>query len=458
MNFKKLIITLSFLSAIGGFFGTYSFVSAYSQSLTAQQISQIKDVKVQLGILQSELNYVSPEHIFNRVLTLGSKGSDVMALQKFLNARGYVVAHSGPSSLGNETSYFGPGMQDALAKFQFASGVAPAHGYFGRGTMNLINPASVQAQIVASSSNQIFAYPHSVMVLGNKVVIGTVKENIGRIVMFTDAKDLSHYVATTTPGFMSLAYVDYDSINHRLYFVSSRTDNNHLEILSVDPDTLAWMPVFEYGAIAGVGLSTMQTDGSYVYAATQSIPSYMIKIRISDWSLQATNYFPDGPGFHSSVLHTYSNRTEWYVNTFSIPSIFYKVDTNNFSYSSTTIAQGGDITDDVYFRPTDDRGGLLYLPSERGFGTDVVNTASMSSTHYADIPDSYGFFSDGTDLYSAAPREHQIIKYLNFDLSKPVYIQLPGPYVANEWFKTSNGNTYFTEFGNPSAVYQYLVY
>jgi hypothetical protein len=68
---------------------------------------------------------------FNRDLTVGSQGADVKALQEYLNANGYTIATSGVGSPGNETTYFGPATQSALARFQQANGISPASGYFG---------------------------------------------------------------------------------------------------------------------------------------------------------------------------------------------------------------------------------------------------------------------------------------------------------------------------------------
>jgi peptidoglycan hydrolase-like protein with peptidoglycan-binding domain len=68
---------------------------------------------------------------FTRDLTLGSSGSDVTALQKFLNSHGFMVAASGPGSAGMETTLFGGMTKAALAKFQAAHGIMPASGYFG---------------------------------------------------------------------------------------------------------------------------------------------------------------------------------------------------------------------------------------------------------------------------------------------------------------------------------------
>lgn len=69
--------------------------------------------------------------VLSRDLTLGVSGSDVLALQKFLNAHGYIVAQSGAGSPGSETSYFGPATRSAVARFQAAHSISPAVGYVG---------------------------------------------------------------------------------------------------------------------------------------------------------------------------------------------------------------------------------------------------------------------------------------------------------------------------------------
>ncbi len=76
---------------------------------------------------------------FTRNLTLGSTGTDVMELQKFLNAKGFTVAASGAGSVGMESTYFGVKTQQALAKFQAANAISPAAGYFGPLTRAKVN-------------------------------------------------------------------------------------------------------------------------------------------------------------------------------------------------------------------------------------------------------------------------------------------------------------------------------
>jgi len=72
-------------------------------------------------------------------LALNSEGADVKALQKYLNAKGYVIAVKGPGSNGNETARFGILTQKALARFQKANNISPAIGFFGPITRAFIN-------------------------------------------------------------------------------------------------------------------------------------------------------------------------------------------------------------------------------------------------------------------------------------------------------------------------------
>lgn len=74
---------------------------------------------------------------FTRNLELHQTGADVLALQQYLNAHGFVIAQSGAGSPGHETTYFGMLTFRALVRFQAARGL-PATGYFGPLTKKLI--------------------------------------------------------------------------------------------------------------------------------------------------------------------------------------------------------------------------------------------------------------------------------------------------------------------------------
>jgi len=76
---------------------------------------------------------------FLKDLKTGSINSDVKELQKFLNSNGYILAASGPGSIGNETDTFGKFTREALARFQAANKISPAVGFFGPITRTFIN-------------------------------------------------------------------------------------------------------------------------------------------------------------------------------------------------------------------------------------------------------------------------------------------------------------------------------
>lgn len=80
--------------------------------------------------------------VFKSNLTVGSLGSEVKALQEFLNTHGYTIANSGAGAPGNETTVFGTLTRAALIKFQKAKGITPAAGYFGPVTRAAANADS----------------------------------------------------------------------------------------------------------------------------------------------------------------------------------------------------------------------------------------------------------------------------------------------------------------------------
>jgi peptidoglycan hydrolase-like protein with peptidoglycan-binding domain len=446
---KQAAGTVSIIFA-GMYFGLYFFCNLFWPALAMAAAPAPIPTPV-----RTPAPPISYFHTFTKDISLGAAGAEVKALQQFLNMEGFPIAKSGPGSKGNETAYFGTSTQSALKALQKTYALSVT-GRVDSALRSSINAPQTNARIIASSSAAVFGFPHGTMVLGKAVVIGTVRENPAHILIFPDPNDVSHFLSTTTPGYIDLASVAYDPAVNKLYFVATKTDTQHLAILSVDPKTLEWTQVFEFTGHTFVGYSTIRTDGTYAYVATQSYPAYLLKIRISDWSLSILKPMPEVlGGFHSSVLHMYPDRGEWYVTNYAPLTRFYKVNTEDLSVTSIVLSRNANITNDVYFRPVNNQGGYMYLPSETNGGLEVVNTATMTSRHYT-TPTSYGVFSDGKDLISVDPVDHEIIKYRGYLISKPLIIKLPEPYILNEWFPAPYSGGYFTTFVATSSLYRYL--
>ncbi len=81
---------------------------------------------------------VAPKPVFARNLSIGMKGDDVLALQKFLNKKGFLIARTGVGSKGKETRLFGFATRSALIRFQKYYKIKPATGSFNLATRKFI--------------------------------------------------------------------------------------------------------------------------------------------------------------------------------------------------------------------------------------------------------------------------------------------------------------------------------
>ena len=100
-----------------------------------------------IGTVPQNVPTLVPAYVFARNLSVGIKGMDVLELQKYLNAHGFIVALTGVGSPGYESTYFGMLTRNALIKFQNAyagailtpSGLVKGTGYFGPRTRAFVN-------------------------------------------------------------------------------------------------------------------------------------------------------------------------------------------------------------------------------------------------------------------------------------------------------------------------------
>jgi hypothetical protein len=96
----------------------------------------------------------TPVPSFTRTISQGSTGTEVEALQTFLNTHGFPIAASGPGSLGQETTSFGALTKVALEEFQKYEGLTTAiPGALDAQTMARIN--AIEAAHAASAATTV---------------------------------------------------------------------------------------------------------------------------------------------------------------------------------------------------------------------------------------------------------------------------------------------------------------
>ena len=105
--------------------------SASAQTSASDLQAQINALMAQLAALQAGQTATVT---FTMDLTMGSTGPQVVALQSFLESKGFLVM-----PVGVAKGYFGGLTRAALARYQASVGIAPAVGYFGPITRAKLN-------------------------------------------------------------------------------------------------------------------------------------------------------------------------------------------------------------------------------------------------------------------------------------------------------------------------------
>ncbi len=136
-KFKKTIVAVSAVTMMLALFAVPANVQAKTM---AELEAEITALMAQISKLTGSTTTTGgSSYTFTRDLTIGSTGTDVMELQKFLNGKGFTINASGAGSAGQESTYFGSLTASALAKYQASKGIAPAVGYFGPMTRANVN-------------------------------------------------------------------------------------------------------------------------------------------------------------------------------------------------------------------------------------------------------------------------------------------------------------------------------
>lgn len=114
---------------------------------------------------------------FTENMKLGSKSSQVLELQKTLNARGFTISTTGVGSTGMETNYFGAKTKAAAVKFQAANNIIQTGNVFAltRAALNVnctTNPGTGTGTGTTTTSGSVTvalaaAQPNNVLVAGS---------------------------------------------------------------------------------------------------------------------------------------------------------------------------------------------------------------------------------------------------------------------------------------------------
>ncbi len=126
MKMKLLIMSISAIVL-----GALMIPTVSTAATTAEVIASIQS---QIAALQAQLNTLlisngtsenTAKCVFDRNLTVGASGADVVCLQNYLTGTGHF------SFNGGSTGTFGPITRTAVSAWQTANGIVPAVGYFG---------------------------------------------------------------------------------------------------------------------------------------------------------------------------------------------------------------------------------------------------------------------------------------------------------------------------------------
>ena len=142
------------------------------------------------------------------------------------------------------------------------------------------------------------------------------------------------------------------------------------------------------------------TDGTYVYGITNTSPSSVFKVDISNGAItvNAKGHISQG---HSAAIGIYPGRTELYFGGGSGDQ-FEKVDAASLASLGTIDLAPCSLTDDMPFQKTDDQGGYVYVGCEIQPYGYRVHTADLSADRFLLPGFSFGLYVFGDDLYNAA--------------------------------------------------------
>lgn len=256
---------------------------------------------------------------------------------------------------------------------------------------------------VTNASPKTFAYAHGTTQAGDRFIVGTANRAgnpyaSNKLYMFTDPRFVDRYVTMLLPHQGDIETMVYDDKGKKVYFLL--TGLNDFELYSFDPSTLLVSLVASSTELNPGAKPAIVTDGTYVYGITNTTPSVIFKIKISDGAI-ASNSVGHISNGHSAAIGIYPNSTELYFGG-GMSDQFEKVDASSLHSLGKVDLSPCSETDDMPYVQTSDTEGYVYVGCEiQPFGYRV-RTSNLSADRFLLPGSSLGIFSFNGDLYNAA--------------------------------------------------------
>jgi peptidoglycan hydrolase-like protein with peptidoglycan-binding domain len=111
-----------------------TFLLAVNNNRGIKKMKKMFLVRVMAVLAALNVPTMAEDFVFSRNLTLGDKGTEVAALQTYLESKGYLVFPQGVAK-----GYFGVLTRASVRAYQIANGIHPPLGYFGPITRAQVN-------------------------------------------------------------------------------------------------------------------------------------------------------------------------------------------------------------------------------------------------------------------------------------------------------------------------------
>ena len=298
--------------------------------------------------------------LFTENLSLGSRGAQVIVLQKILNRDiATRIASTGPGSPGNETGYFGSLTKEAVIRFQekySAEILAPAklsqgNGYVGSYTRNKLNALST------SKTN-------------------TENANAG-------TTPLTSVPATTIPA-ENFTVMDSEKID--IYAGDKMLANAQGKLLA---------------AINSIIISQDPTSRTVPTMALTDVPSVAIKTLSPQYGMPGTQIIVGGLGISAtSVIRFGENHIVRKIQSDSSGNFFFNIPAIPPGYYDVAVQTDTNVSSTLAFVVIDQRNPPVHLqdvtPSAVSYGGTLTITGSGFSPKGNTVVTNYQKFTDVT--------------------------------------------------------------